>query len=52
MMMDTAQISMFVTVSVTNTSDKDRYFQCVIFGPSVDPSWVSSAKRFSARRFW
>jgi hypothetical protein len=52
MMMDTAQISMFVTVSVTNTSDKDRYFQCVIFGPSVDPSWVSSAKRFSARRSW
>ena len=52
MMMDTAQISMFVTVSVTNTSDKDRYFQCVIFGPSVDPSGVSSAKRFSARRFW
>ena len=53
MKMDTAQISMFVTVSVTNTSEKDRFFQCVIFGPSVDPSWAStSARRFSARRSW
>jgi hypothetical protein len=52
MRMDTAQISMFVTVSVTNTSDMDRHFQGVIFGPSVDPSWVSSSKRFSARRSW
>ena len=52
MMMDTAQISMFVTVSVTNTSDMDRHFQGVIFGPSVDPSWASSSKRFSARRSW
>jgi hypothetical protein len=53
MKMDTAQIAMFVTVSVTNTSKEDKFFQCAIFGPSVDPSWVStSAKRFSARRFW
>ena len=52
MKMDTAQISMFVTVSVTNTSKEDKFFQCVIFGPSVDPSWVStSTRRFAARRF-
>jgi hypothetical protein len=53
MKMDTAQISMFVTISVTNISNEAKNFQGVIFGPSVDPSWVStSARRFSARRSW
>jgi hypothetical protein len=52
LMMDTAQIAMFVTISVTNTTKKSKNFQGVIFGPSVDPSWASSAKRFSARRSW
>jgi hypothetical protein len=41
--MDTAQISMFVTVSVTNTSKEDRYFRGVIFGPAVED--VTRARR-------
>ena len=53
MMMDTAQISMFVTVSVTNISKEPKNFQGVIFGPSLDPTWSSApAGRFSARRSW
>ena len=53
MAMDTAQISMFVTVSVTNISKEPKNFQGVIFGPSLDPTWSSApAGRFSARRSW
>jgi len=34
--MDTAQISMFVTISVTNTNPNARQFQGVIIGPAVE----------------
>jgi hypothetical protein len=34
--MDTAQISMFVTLSVTNTNPNARNFQGVIIGPAVE----------------
>lgn len=34
--MDTAQISMFVTISVTNTNPNARSFQGVIIGPAVE----------------
>ena len=43
MKMDVTQISMLVTVSVTNTSKEDRYFQGVFFGPAVED--VTRARR-------
>ena len=53
MKMDTAQISMFVTISVTNISKKMKFFQAVLFGPPKEDDWLSSTpSRFSGRRFW
>ena len=50
MRMDTAQISMFVTISVTNTSKKMKLFQAVLFGLPMEGNWLSSApRRFSGR---
>ena len=48
--MDVAEISMFVTVSVTNISDQAKNFQGVIFGPGMEAGRLGGPPR-RFRRF-
>ena len=45
MKMDTAQVSMFITISVYNTSDETKNFQGVFFGPSVEEDRMFMSRR-------